>query len=136
MRIKEKFFSIVLLILAPFAVKAQAEYIVNGIDTTYTSVDVLPAFPGGMKALGKLIDTKNHHYPVEARKNKIEGKVVVRFVIKKDGTPAGFEIVEGIGFGCDEAAIDALKTMPKWKPGLVGGKPVNTQMQTAYLYKL
>jgi periplasmic protein TonB len=136
MRIKEKIFPIVLLIFAPFAVAAQSEYVVNGIDTTYTSVDVLPAFPGGMKALGKLIDRKNHHYPVEARKNKIEGKVVVRFVIKKDGTPINFEIVEGIGFGCDEAAIEALKTMPKWKPGLVAGKPVNTQMQTAYLYKL
>jgi periplasmic protein TonB len=129
-------FRIVLFVVTPLAAEAQSEFFVNEADTIYTSVDVLPEFPGGMKALGKLIDTKHHHYPVEARKNNIEGKVVVSFVVTKDGTPTSFKIVKGLGYGCDEAAVEALKKMPKWKPGLVKGKPVNTQLQTAYLYKL
>jgi periplasmic protein TonB len=133
---KEKLLSTVLLLAIPLITEGQSQYFVNGADTTYTTVDVPPAFPGGMKALGKLIDNKHHHYPLEARKNKVEGKVVVKFIITKDGTPTKFEIVEGIGYGCDEAAIEALKKMPEWKPGLVAGKPVNTQLQTAYLYKL
>ncbi|HYC85135.1 MAG TPA: energy transducer TonB [Chryseosolibacter sp.] len=103
----------------------------------YDEVDVFPEFPGGMKALGKIVDgKKNHRYPEEARKNNIEGKVVIQFVIHEDGTPGDFEVVEGIGYGCDEAAVDAFKKMPKWKPGLLDGKPVKVRMKMAYLYGL
>jgi periplasmic protein TonB len=106
-------------------------------DSVYTTVDVPPEFPGGRKALGKYVDgRKNHHYPEEARKNKIEGKVVVEFIIHEDGTPSDFNVVEGIGYGCDEAAVEAFKKMPKWNPGLVNGKPVKVRTRMAYMYKL
>jgi periplasmic protein TonB len=106
-------------------------------DSVYTKVDVQPSFPGGMKALGKYVDgRKNHYYPEEARKNKVEGKVIVQFIIHEDGTPGDFEVVKGIGYGCDEAAVEAFKKMPKWKPGTIGGKPVKVRTQMAYLYKL
>lgn len=106
-------------------------------DSVYTSVDVQPEFPGGRKALAKYVDGKgNHRYPEEARKNKIEGKVVIAFIIHEDGTPGNFEVVEGIGYGCDEAAVEAFKKMPKWNPALVNGKPVKVRVQMGYLYKL
>lgn len=107
------------------------------MDSVYTKVDVQPEFPGGYKALGKYVDgRKNHKYPEEARKNKIEGKVVVQFIINEDGTCSDFEVVKGIGYGCDEAAVEAFKKMPKWKPGSVRGKPVKVRSQMAYNYKL
>lgn len=106
-------------------------------DSIYTTVDVQPEFPGGYKALGKYVDGPgNHKYPNEARKNKIEGKVVIQFIINEDGTCSDFKVVKGIGHGCDEAAVEAFKKMPKWKPGLVNGKPVKFRSQMAYDYKL
>ncbi|MBA4054543.1 MAG: energy transducer TonB [Marivirga sp.] len=105
-------------------------------DSVYTTVDVQPEFPGGRKALGKYVDGKNHTYPEEAQKNKIEGKVVIQFIINEDGTPSDFEVIEGIGYGCDEAALEAFKKMPKWKPGLVDGVPVKVRTRMGYMYKL
>jgi protein TonB len=105
-------------------------------DSIYTQVDVLPTFPGGMKALGKYVDGKNHHYPEEARKNKIEGKVMVQFIINADGTCTDFKVVKGIGYGCDEAAVEAFKKMPKWKPAIINGQPVRFKTQMGYLYGL
>jgi TonB family protein len=77
-------------------------------DSVYTKVDKMPEFPGGMKALMKIVDG-NHHYPKEARKNKIQGKVFLEFVIYEDGTPGDFKVTQGLGFGCDDAALDLLK---------------------------
>ncbi len=105
-------------------------------DSVYSKVDVLPEFPGGMKALGKYVDGKNHYYPKEARENKIEGKVIVQFIINEDGTPGDFKVIQGIGFGCDEAAVEAFKKMPKWKPGTIKGQAVKVRTQMGYLYKL
>jgi protein TonB len=123
--------SVGILLALTFTLKAQEQS-----DSVYTKVDVPPEFPGGMKALGKYIDGKNHHYPKEARANKIEGKVVVQFIINEDGTPSDFKVKEGIGYGCDEAAIEAFKKMPKWKPATVNGTPVKSQTQMAYWYRL
>jgi protein TonB len=105
-------------------------------DSVYTTVDVQPEFPGGYKTLGKYVDGKNHKYPEEARKNKIEGKVVIQFIINEDGTCSDFEVIKGIGYGCDEAAVEAFKKMPKWKPGMANGKPVKVRSQMGYNYRL
>lgn len=109
---------------------------IGATDSVYTKVDVLPEFPGGMKALGKYVDGKNHHYPKEARDNKIQGKVIIGFIIHEDGTPGDFKVIEGIGYGCDEAALEAFKKMPKWKPAMVNGVPVKFRTQMGYMYKL
>lgn len=105
-------------------------------DSIFTKVDVLPEFPGGMKALGKYVDGRNHHYPKEARENKIEGKVIVQFIIDENGVPGDFKLIQGIGYGCDEAAVEAFKKMPNWKPAIVNGHPVKFRTQMGYMYKL
>jgi protein TonB len=105
-------------------------------DSVYSKVDVQPEFPGGMKKLAKYVDGKNHHYPKEARDNNIEGKVIIQFIIHEDGTPGDFKVIKGIGYGCDEAAVEAFKKMPKWKPALVNGRPVKVRTQLGYVYGL
>lgn len=105
-------------------------------NNVYDKVDIPPEFPGGKRALGKYVDGKNHYYPKEARQNNIEGLVVVQFIIHEDGTPGDFEVVKGIGFGCDEAAVEAFKKMPKWKPGKINNKPVKVRTRMGYTYKL
>jgi periplasmic protein TonB len=124
-----------LLMLSVLTLKAQDNATINP-DSVYTKVDVLPEFPGGMKALGKYVDGKNHYYPEEARKNKIEGKVMVQFIINADGTPSDFKVTKGIGYGCDEAAVEAFKKMPKWKPAQINGQPARFLATMGYLYRL
>ena len=132
---KHLVFTIGLLILSVWTIKAQDKSTIKP-DSVYSKVDVLPEFPGGMKALGKYVDGKNHYYPEEARKNKIEGKVMIQFIINADGTPSDFKVIKGIGYGCDEAAVEAFKKMPKWKPATIGGQPVRFLTQMGYLYGL
>lgn len=132
----QRFTITILLILIWLPIQAIAQENAAS-DSLYSRVDVEPEFPGGMKALGKYVDgRKNHKYPEEARRNKVEGKVIVKFIINEDGTCSNFEVVQGIGSGCDEAAVEAFKRMPKWKPALVNGKPVKVERQMGYLYKL
>lgn len=68
---------------------------------------------------------KNIRYPNEAKEAGIEGRVLVKFVVYEDGTTADFQVVRGIGGGCDEEALRVLKNMPPWKPGRQGGQPVS-----------
>ena len=85
--------------------------------------EVYPEFPGGVEALYKYI-AENIRYPQEAKDIHTEGRVVVRFVVMEDGSIADVEVLRGIGGGCDEEAVRVVKTMPKWKAAVDGGKPV------------
>lgn len=67
-------------------------------------ISAFPEIPGGDRALRKKIE-----YPKEAIENKIEGTVTIQFFIEKNGETSGFKIIEGIGHGCDQAVITALK---------------------------
>jgi TonB family protein len=66
-------------------------------------------------------------YPEAAKEKKVMGMVLVRFVVNEDGTTSDFEVMRGLGEGCDEAAIKAVQGMPAWKPGMKDGKPVKSQ---------
>lgn len=104
-------------------------------DSVYSKVDQQPEYPGGTDALIQFI-AKNLHYPELAIKAGIQGKVLVSFVVDKSGKIEDVKIVQGLGSGCDEAAIDVIKSMPKWKPGLVAGKKVATEMVLPIMFKL
>ncbi|RQO31061.1 hypothetical protein DBR32_10170 [Taibaiella sp. KBW10] len=71
----------------------------------------------------------NIQYPEEALKNKVEGKVFLKFVVDTDGSLSNIEIVKGkdIGYGIPEEAIRVVKNMPKWKPAkLSNGQPAKS----------
>lgn len=92
-------------------------------------------FPGGMKALYKLI--KQHlRYPAKARRMGVEGKVYVRFVINKDGTISDIKILKGLGAGCDQEAIRVIKLLPKWSPAKQRGIPVKSRRTLPVVFKL
>lgn len=67
---------------------------------------------------------KNIKYPTEAKENKIEGKVLVEFIVEKDGSISNTKIVKKAGYGFDEETLRVIKAMPNWKPGKQNGKPV------------
>lgn len=99
-------------------------------DTTvyeFLDIDQQPEYPGGAGEMIKFI-TKNIQYPEAALKKKIEGTVVVKIIIEKDGTVSNPEIFRNPGGGLGEEAVRVILMMPKWKPALSNGEPVRTRM--------
>jgi len=92
----------------------------------FAIVEVMPEFPGGSAALLKYLASKIR-YPDLARENRVEGLVVVQFIIDEKGKISGVIILRGIGGGCDEEAIRVIQAMPDWQPGLQRGVPVKVR---------
>ncbi len=86
------------------------------------AAEVMPEFPGGVKALQDFI-AKHLNYPVFEAENGIEGKVVVQFVVEKDGSIGDVRIVRGMTKGLDMEAIRVCMKLPNFKPALQRGKP-------------
>ncbi|MGB3618259.1 MAG: energy transducer TonB, partial [Catalinimonas sp.] len=74
--------------------------------------------------------------PEQARRMGVEGRVFVQFVVERDGTLTDVQAVKGIGAGCDEEAIRAVKESPKWKPGKQRGRPVRVRMVMPIVFKM
>jgi len=104
-------------------------------DEIFTIVEQQPAFPGGMGAFYQFVQ-KKMKYPSQARRMGIEGKVFVQFVIDPTGKLTEVKAVKGIGAGCDEEAVRALKEAPKWIPGKVGNINVGVRMILPITFKL
>lgn len=80
--------------------------------------------------------TSKLKYPEEARKAKVEGRVIVQYTIAKDGSVENAQVVKGIGYGCDEAALAVVNAMPKWTPAMKDGEPVALQMTLPFTFSL
>ena len=104
-------------------------------DSVYSVVDQDPEFEGGLEALYKYL-AENIKYPDQAKADKVEGRVFIRFVIETDGSVSGAEVLRGIGGGCDEEALRVVQGMPNWKPGMVAGEPVRVQYNIPITFKL
>lgn len=89
------------------------------------TVEQLPEFPGGIVMFMKWL-TRNLKYPPQAQQQKIQGKVVVSFIINKDGSIASPTIVHSADPLLDREALRVIKMMPRWKPGVQDGKPCRT----------
>jgi TonB family protein len=92
-------------------------------------------FPGGTKNFVRYVN-KNLVYPSLAIKNNIEGDVTVEFSISKTGNVLNPRIINGLGHGCDEAAVNAILTSPKWVPGIENGKAVVSTYQIDVSFKI
>lgn len=95
-------------------------------DVVFVQVEQPPKFPGGMEAMMEYLQA-NLTYPPDARKDGIQGRVFVRFVVERDGTLSDIAILRGAGGGLDEEAVRVVKGMPAWEPGLQKGEPVRVQ---------
>ena len=104
-------------------------------DKVLEKAEVMPEFPGGEQAMMDYV-SKNVVYPNEAQEKGISGRVLVSFVIEKDGSISEAKVVKGIGGGCDEEAVRVVKAMPKWKPGKDKGKPVRVSYMMPFTFKL
>ena len=91
----------------------------------YTEVDSMPVFAGGDQGIINFI-AQNTTYPEKAKENNITGKVIVRFVVEKDGTVAGAEVLKSVDPLLDAEALRVVSSLPKFeKPGIKDGKAVS-----------
>ena len=102
--------------------KSQAQQ-KNGI---YTVSDVMPAFPGGNKAMSNYL-AKNITYPKADREQNKQGRVILQFIVEPDGSLSNIKAVRSPSQAMADEAISAFKNSPKWKPGKVNGKAVRSQ---------
>ncbi|GAB6010554.1 TonB family protein [Viscerimonas tarda] len=101
----------------------------------YVSVEVMPQFSGGMSELSKFIQ-KNLRYPRQAAKDSIQGSVIVRFVVTKDGSIADTTVVRGVSPELDAEAKRVIGLMPKWIPGKQNGESVDVYFTMPIVFKL
>lgn len=117
------------------------------VDKIFQVVEDAPLFPGCEKekkadrktcADSKLFKylSENLEYPVIARENGITGRVILSFVVEKDGGITDVKVLRGIGGGCDEAAKEVVENMPKWNPGKQRGRPVRVQFTLPVAFTL
>jgi len=103
-----------------------------GIDTVrkkgnvFTSVEKVPEFPGGIEAFGQFLG-RSIKYPKADREKGIQGRVIVTFVVEKDGSLSGLKVLKGVSKTIDAEAVRVLKLSPKWKPGIESHKKVRVQ---------
>jgi TonB family protein len=90
---------------------------------------------GGIPAFYNFIN-KNLRYPKLARKMGVEGKVIMEFIVNRDGGLSDIKVVNGIGAGCDEESIRLIKLSPPWKPGMQKGMPVRQKMVIPIIFNL
>jgi len=101
----------------------------------YKIVENMPEFPGGRKAMYEFL-SENLVYPKMAKEQKVEGQVIVSFVVGANGSLSKIELARGIGSGCDEEALRLVSIMPAWVPGFHHGKPVPVEYNLAVGFKL
>lgn len=98
-------------------------------------VEQQPAFPGGQGALLSWLSS-NIHYPAVAEENGIQGRVVVSFVVEKDGSISNVQVVRGVDPSLDKEAARVVKSMPKWTPGKQNGQAVRVKYNVPVTFKL
>ena len=104
-------------------------------DEIFTVVENMPQFPGGDAALLGYI-SKSVKYPAIAQENGIQGRVIISFVIEKDGLVADATVVRGVDPALDKEALRVVNNMPKWKPGEQRGKPVRVKYTLPVTFRL
>jgi len=105
-------------------------------ESTYVDfAEVMPSFPGGAEKLYKYLQ-KNINYPSIARENRIEGTVIVGFIVSQFGEILNVEAMRTIGGGCDEEAVRVISRMPKWNPGQHRNKTVAVKYSLPLKFKL
>lgn len=124
------------LLLVCLGVKAQRTVENDTVYEKATNIpDVMPSYPGGSQVLLKYLQTQIR-YPSDARKMKVEGRVVVSFVVDKDGWVTNVSVLKGVFPSLDREAVRVVSGMARWNPGMQNGKPVKVKYSLPISFRL
>lgn len=104
-------------------------------EEVFNMVEQMPAFPGGQGELMHYF-AKNINYPTIAQENGTQGRVILQFVVEKDGSITDVKVVRGVDPYLDKEAVRVVKEMPKWIPGKQNGKAVRVKYTVPVMFKL
>lgn len=104
-------------------------------NSVYDVVEQMPSFPGGISGLRTYLN-QNIRYPAEAQENCVQGRVVVSFVVGKDGHISDVTVLRSVDPSLDKEAIRVVRNMPRWTPGKQGGEPVRVRYNVPVSFRL
>ena len=104
-------------------------------DEILDMVEQMPSFLGGETALLQFLSS-NVRYPTVAEENEIQGRVVVTFIVERDGSITEVKVAKGVDPSLDREAVRVIKSMPKWKAGTQNGKPVRVKYSVPVTFRL
>ena len=98
-------------------------------------VEQLPEYPGGMVEFVKWL-TATLKYPDDALRRRMQGKVMLSFIVEKDGTLTGLKVIKSAGKIFDDEALRVARLMPQWKPGKADGKPCRSMIAIPIVFEM
>lgn len=101
----------------------------------YDVVEQMPSFPGGISGLRTYLN-QNTRYPAVAQENCVQGRVVVSFVVGKDGHISDVTVLRSVDPSLDKEAVRVIRNMPRWTPGKQGGEPVKVRYNVPVSFRL
>lgn len=104
-------------------------------NSVYDVVEQMPSFPGGISGLRTYLN-QNIRYPAEAQENCVQGRVVVSFVVGKDGHISDVTVLRSVDPSLDKEAVRVIRNMPRWTPGKHGGEPVKVRYNVPVSFRL
>ena len=104
-------------------------------EEAFDVVEQMPEFPGGMEAMIQFMQ-QNMKYPKDAQKLNKQGRVLVNFIIEKDGRVSNAVVVKSVWPSLDAEALRLVRAMPKWTPGKQNGKVVRVKFTMPFNFSL
>ena len=101
----------------------------------YDEVEQMPEYPGGIPAMIEFLQT-NINYPEDAVKQKVEGRVMVQFVVETDGSVSDVHVAKQVFPSLDAEAIRVVQAMPKWMPGREKGRVVRVKYNLPIVFRM
>ena len=105
------------------------------VEKVFDVVEQMPSFPGGPAALMEWL-SNNVKYPVVAQENGVQGRVVVSFVVERDGSITDVKVVRGVDPSLDKEASRVVRAMPRWIPGKQNGSAVRVKYNVPVAFRL
>ncbi|HVW94788.1 MAG TPA: TonB family protein [Mucilaginibacter sp.] len=105
------------------------------VNPVFTWVEMAPAFKGGMDAFSRYL-AKNVHYPAAMREAGIQGRVIISFIVEKDGSITNAHIARGVAEEIDQEALRVIRNSPRWTPGVQNGRPVRVAYSVPISFSL
>lgn len=106
-----------------------------GGNNVYDTVEEMPSFPGGMSGIARYL-SQNVRYPAVAQENSVQGRVVVSFLVEKDGSVSNVTVVRSVDPSLDKEAIRVVRSMPRWTPGKQDGQAVRVKYNLPVNFRL
>lgn len=113
------------------------EYLAERKDTinVYDCVEQMPSFPGGSQKLKEFIE-ENLRYPKELEETCVQGRVIVRFIVERNGKLSNVKVVKSVHPALDKEALRIVKLMPRWIPGRQNGITVRVKFYIPIIFRL